>query len=91
MGLSTAATLFIVTGCIGGVVVILGLLYAYLYFTKMKAHEEQTEKRAARPLPPRPHKLVHGKIPVPLTEGEIELQRQNPNTFKGWNSRKPLA
>ena len=94
MGLSTATTLFIITGCIGGLALILGLLYAYLYFTKMRPKDENPDKRPPRPLPGRPSKMVHaGKVPirVPLTDGEIELQKQNPDIFKGWNTMKPLA
>ena len=96
MGLSTTATVFVITGSIGGVACILGLIYTYVYCTRIRPKLRQGERysryvaEANRawsiqmdPGPRRPSKMVWAgavQVRVPMSELEIKSLERNPQT-----------
>ena len=76
MGITTAAVIFIITGCIGALAGGIGILYAYLYYTQMKPKAEQEEREYYRSHPAA-KEIVHRGVTLNREPFKKDLKKED--------------
>ena len=75
MGISTAALLFIITGCVAALAGGIAILYAYLYYTQIKPKAERMEREYYRSHPST-KEIVHRGVTLSREPFKKDLEKE---------------